>query len=161
MKEKIITAAEGEHLLLKHNAFFCLMLGMVISGDFLYVMLKTLSAASWVITLVASLYALAILILLLTMFKVSKYSGGSNKRAFWYGDFKDEFSAFLNHKGYKYSCNALVFCLIATWGFSDIDDFSAWFNAIELNHYAAALVCLGMWSYALPVLLGLRAEQDE
>lgn len=160
MKEKIITAAEGEHLLLKHNAFFCLILGMVISGDFLYALLKTLSATGWVITLVACLYTVAILILLLTMFKVSKYSGGSNKRAFWYGEFKDEFSAFLNHKGYKYSCNTLVCFLIATWIFSDLDNFSAWFNAIELKHYAAALVCIGMWSYALPVLIGLRADYE-
>lgn len=155
-----LTAAESELSYLKHNAVFCLIFGLVISGEFLYALLKSLSVAGWVISLVASLYAVAILLLVFTLSKVSRYSAGSTKRAFWYGDFNDEFSAFLNNKGYKYSFCTLSFVLVATWAFAGIDDFSAWFSAVPLKQYAAALACIGMWAYALPVLLGLRADYE-
>ncbi|MCH8537986.1 MAG: hypothetical protein LAT66_09470 [Alkalimonas sp.] len=160
MTVKEITAAESELLYLKHNAVLCLIVGMVISGDLFYALLKSFPVAGWITSTVVALYAVTILVMLIKLFKVIRYSRGSTKKAFWYGDFKDEFSAFLNHRGYKYSFNTLVVILLATWILGGRGYFSSWLSGIELKDYAVVLTSIGMWSYALPVFIGLRADNE-
>lgn len=160
MTTKKITAAEQEMSYLKHNAIFCLLLGFVISGDFFYILLTASALAGWVTTLITLLYMVLALLMVSKLFEVGRYSRGSTKKAFWYGDFKDEFCAFLNQKGYKYSFNTFFALLLGTWAFANISDFSHWAESIELKHYAAVLMSAGSWSYALPVLLGLRTGNE-
>lgn len=160
MTVKNLTVAENELLYLKHNALFGIFFGLLIAGDFLYSLLKSLGVDGWVISLVGFLYVAAIVLFFVTLSKLSRYSSGISRRAFWYGNFTDEFSAFLNQQGYKSSFYTLLMVLIATWAFARLDDFSGWFSNVTLAQYAAALVCITMWAYAVPVLLGLRAEHE-
>lgn len=160
MTVKNLTVAENELLYLKHNALFGIFWGLLVAGDFLYSLLKSFVVDGWVITSVGFLYVVAIVLFFVTLSKLSRYSSGISKRAFWYGNFTDEFSAFLNQQGYKSSFYTVTLVLTATWAFAGIDDFSAWFNAVVLRDYAGALICIAMWAYAVPVLLGLRAEHE-
>ncbi|MCC5853971.1 MAG: hypothetical protein JJU30_14140 [Alkalimonas sp.] len=67
---------------------------------------------------------------------------------------------FLNHRGYKYSFNTLVVILLATWILGGRGYFSGWLSGIELKDYAVVLTSIGMGSYALPVFIGLRADNE-
>ncbi|MBN7821716.1 hypothetical protein [Bowmanella yangjiangensis] len=146
MTNKAISLYEREQQYLKRNAVCSLVMAVV---------LVVICLDKWFNVAFANwLYAATVLAALVCMLVTIRDCVGSVKAAFWYGEFQDEFANHLHQRGCKNAFLIISIALGATFG-ATTDG-----KQISGQGISAALGAVLLIAYALPVLKGLRAENE-
>ncbi|GAA0340878.1 hypothetical protein GCM10009092_01710 [Bowmanella denitrificans] len=146
MPNKATSLYEREQQYLKRNAICSLVMAAVL----VIVCLDKwfdIAFANW-------LYAATVLAALVCMLVTIRDCFGNIKTAVWYGEFQDEFANHLHQRACKHAFLMISIALGATFGATSGD------KLVSGQGISAALGAVLLIAYALPVLKGLRAENE-
>jgi hypothetical protein len=164
MSAKLTVQPIDEQNYLKHNALLCLVLGVLFSFSFFYIIFEQgISSMPILENSLLFIGAVISISMMVICIKTIKSANKVKNDTFYYGNFKDEYLNHINLKGYKYVFNFVCFyfftifiCMGPT--ISEAIDF---LPLISIRDFCLLTMGLIFISYALPVLYMLNGTDDE
>ncbi|TQV71024.1 hypothetical protein FLL45_22110 [Aliikangiella marina] len=148
---------EQDYLL--SSAVLSLSIGFILTLNFWSWLLADVSTNSTITTIVQFAVFALFIVTLVYLSRTSRGAFTFNRRAFWLGQFSDEFLNHINRKGYQYAFNVTCFVLILLM-LSDFGGFAEAMAGVSASTLAKSILGVMFISYALPVLFLLRAEDE-
>jgi len=149
---------------LKRNALLCLVLGVLFSFSFFYILFEQdISSMPILENSLLFVGAVIFISMMVICFKTINSANRVKKDTFYCGNFQDEYLNHVNLKGYKYVFNFVCFYFITIFictgpTISEAIDF---LPLISIRDFCLLTMGLIFISYALPVLYMLKGGDDE
>ena len=152
-----LTTPQIEHLYLRKNAFVMVFIGLFFLTQLIYDLVSTAQPATDFKIGFGLASVFCLIGLLVNSITVSKLAH-KVKKAYWYGNFDDEYFNFLNHKAYKYGFNSAgLVAFIFYFGPSLVPE-----NILTMDNSFRLLISIMFFGYGVPLLFWLRADgKDE
>jgi hypothetical protein len=150
-----LTTPQIEHLVLRKNAFTIVFTGLFFLTQLIYDLVSTAQSSTDLklgFSLVSVFFLIGLLVNSNTVSKLAR----KVKKAYWYGNFDDEYFNFLNHKAYKYGFNSAGIVALIIYSGPNIMPESLLTTDNSLR-VVISIMCL---AYGAPLLFWLRGNDE-
>ncbi len=152
-----VSRAEKEQRFLKQSAVTLLALGVLFAADVFHQLLPGWKENGWIIGVFVTLTLGTVALLFWNVVASLRYSG---QAFFWSGQFSDEWLAHLNLTGYRWCSGVVLSLLFISVYASGMESVNAWLSMQGIAFYGKSLLAIGLICYAVPVLWGLRSNDE-
>jgi len=150
-----LTTPQIEHLYLRKNAFVMVFIGLFFLTQLIYDLVSTAQSSTDLkigFGLVSVFSLIGILVYSITVSKLAR----KVRKAYWYGNFDDEYFNFLNHKAYKYGFNSTgLVAFIFYFGPELVPE-----SLLTTDNSLRVVISIMFLSYGLPLLFWLRENNE-
>jgi len=150
-----LTTPQIEHLYLRKNAFSMVFIGLFFLTQLIYDLVSTAQPSTDLKIGFGLASVFSLIGLLVNWFTVSKLARKVRK-AYWYGNFDDEYFNFLNHKAYKYGFNSTGLAAFIFYFGSELVPESL----LTMDNSFRVLLSIIFLSYGAPLLFWLRGNDE-
>lgn len=157
MTNQAVASTIYEQSFLKRNSMLSFIVGLFFSIEPIYritspVLEQHLWLKNFILLTGIGLFIAVVVVFVKTLPSIKR----ANKKAFWFGEFSDEYLNYVNKKGYKYSFFSTVYFLIF---YKYIDKhLMHFFNNLPADDLATLAIAVALIGYGLPVITELRGE---